>query len=295
MIKKRSSKKNKQKQKRQVISVGGLMKAAWLDVSTFWRTLGGVLLVYAIINFIFVASFSLLPSSESIQANIVSYLGDSAGRVIDSFALVGISIVTISAPSNTLLQIILMLIASMALIWTLRKLRGLQKIRIRQAYYEGPANIVPLFLVMVMLLCTLLPASIASTILLFASPIISSTLERIIVYAISGGLFGLSIYWLLVWWPAIYISMLPGTAPIAAMRAAALLTKGRRLKIWSRQLLLVAFACIIFLGVVVPLALLWQRIVPLAVYSMLVLLFGLLNVAYFNLYRSLIDDPKQPR
>lgn len=287
---------NKKKdQKRDVIRLGTLYKATWLDISTFWRILGGILIVYAIVNFLFVASFSLLPSSESIQSDIASYLGDSAGRVIDSFALVGISLVTISAPSNTLLQVVLLLIASMALIWALRKLRGLQKIRIRQAYYEGPANIVPLVLVTMLLLLTLIPASIASTILLYALPIVGSLLERIVIYAIGSGLLILTIYWLLVWWPALYISMLPGTTPLASMRAAASLTKGRRIKIWTRQFAIFITASVVFMFVVLPLAIVLQRAVPLAVYTMLVLLFGLMHVALFNLYRSLIDDPTQER
>lgn len=290
---KRLTKKNKQK--RDVIGFGALFKATWLDISTFWRTLGGILIVYASINFLFVASFSLLPSSESIESDIVTYLGDSAGRVIDSFALVGISLVTISAPSNTLLQVVLLLIASMALIWALRKLRGLQKIRIRQAYYEGPANIVPLVLVTMLLLLTLIPASIASTILLYALPIVGTTLERIIIYAIGSGLLMLTVYWLLVWWPALYISMLPGTTPIAAMRAAASLTKGRHIKIWTRQFAITILASSVFMFVVLPVAIVLQRAVPLVVYTMLVVLFGVIHVAFFNLYRSLIDDPKEDR
>ncbi len=280
MTKKQKDKKTKSP-KQSVISLPALAKATWLDISTFWRTLGGILVVYAIINFLFVASFSLLPSSESLQSDIIAYFGDSAGRVVDSFALVGISLVNISAPSNTLLQFVLILIVSMAFIWALRKLRGLQKIRIRQAYYEGPANIIPLLLVVVLLLLTLVPASIASTILLYALPIVGSFIEGLVVYSVSAALLMLTIYWLLVWWQA--------------MRAAALLTKGRRLRIWSRQLVVFVILVVVFVAVVVPLALLWQRIVPITVYGMLVLLFGIGHVAQFNLYRSLINESQKSK
>jgi hypothetical protein len=294
MTKRQKDKKTKSP-KQSVISLPALAKATWLDISTFWRTLGGILVVYAIINFLFVASFSLLPSSESLQSDIIAYFGDSAGRVVDSFALVGISLVNISAPSNTLLQFVLILIVSMAFIWALRKLRGLQKIRIRQAYYEGPANIIPLLLVVVLLLLTLVPASIASTILLYALPIVGSFVEGLVVYSVSAALLMLTIYWLLVWWPALYIAMLPETTPIQAMRAAALLTKGRRLRIWSRQLVVFVILVVVFVAVVVPLALLWQRIVPITVYGMLVLLFGIGHVAQFNLYRSLINESQKSK
>ena len=275
---------------RMVPGFVALAKLTWLDISSFWRTLSGILLVYACLNFIFVAGFSLFPSSESLEADIVAVLGESAGRAIDSFALVGISLLDISSPSNTALQMVLLIIVSMALIWAVRKLRGLQKITIRQAYYEGPANIIPLILVVTMLLLTLIPASIASTILVYALPIIGSVLEKTIVYIIAGVLVGVSIYWLMVWWPAFYISMLPGTKPVAAMQAAAELTKGRRLKILSRQLVALVMLVVLFVVVVLPLALISQRLVPLIVYTVLVSLLGIGHIVFFNLYRSLIDD-----
>ena len=283
----------KKKQKthtKKVVSYKQLTKMTWLDISSFWRFLGGILVVYAVINFVFVASFSLLPSSESLQEDIIGTLGTSAGRVVDSFTLVGVSLINVSAPSNTMLQLLLLAIVSMAMIWALRKLRGLQKITIRQAYYEGPNNIVVLVLVVMLLLLTLIPASIASTILLYALPIVGSLLEATFVYTIGALLMALSLYWLLVWWPALYIAMLPGTTPIGAMRAAAMLTKGRRFKIFSRQFAILVVLGSLFFVVVFPLAIVWQRLVPLSVYVSIITLFGIGHIALFNLYRSLIDE-----
>ncbi|MEZ6331156.1 MAG: hypothetical protein R3B12_04055 [Candidatus Saccharimonadales bacterium] len=283
----------KKKQKthtKKVVSYKQLTKMTWLDISSFWRFLGGILVVYAVINFVFVASFSLLPSSESLQEDIIGTLGTSAGRVVDSFTLVGVSLINVSAPSNTMLQLLLLAIVSMAMIWALRKLRGLQKITIRQAYYEGPNNIVVLVLVVTLLLLTLIPASIASTILLYALPIVGSLLEATFVYTIGALLMALSLYCLLVWWPALYIAMLPGTTPIGAMRAAAMLTKGRRFKIFSRQFAILVVLGSLFFVVVFPLAIVWQRLVPLSVYVSIITLYGIGHIALFNLYRSLIDE-----
>jgi len=283
-------KKKQKTHKKTVVSYKQLTKMTWLDISSFWRFLGGILVVYAVINFVFVASFSLLPSSESLQEDIIGTLGTSAGRVVDSFTLVGVSLINVSAPSNTMLQLLLLAIVSMAMIWALRKLRGLQKITIRQAYYEGPNNIVVLVLVVMLLLLTLIPASIASTILLYALPIVGSLLEATFVYTIGALLMALSLYWLLVWWPALYIAMLPGTTPIGAMRAAAMLTKGRRFKIFSRQFAILVVLGSLFFVVVFPLAIVWQRLVPLSVYVSIITLYGIGHIALFNLYRSLIDE-----
>lgn len=291
-------KKQKIKQphkKRQIIGHVALAKATWLDISSFWRPLVAILAIYAVLNILFVASISLLPSNQAIQDDITKYLGGSAGRVLDSLTLVSISIINISSPGNTLLQVLLIVVASMAFIWALRKLRGLQTISARQAYYEGPANIIPVLLVCTLLLLTLLPASIGSTLLLYTLPIAGSSLELIIAYAISGGLMILSLYWLMVWWPAVYISMLPATTPIASMRAAAQLTKKNRLRLLQRFIIAIVVLFAAFFVIVVPIALIWQRLVPATVYTVIVLLFGTWHVVAFNLYRSLIDESTEKK
>lgn len=291
-------KKQKIKQphkKRQIIGHVALAKATWLDISSFWRPLVAILAIYAVLNILFVASISLLPSNQAIQDDITKYLGGSAGRVLDSLTLVSISIINISSPGNTLLQVLLIVVASMAFIWALRKLRGLQTISARQAYYEGPANIIPVLLVCTLLLLTLLPASIGSTLLLYTLPIAGSSLELIIAYAISGGLMILSLYWLMVWWPAVYISMLPATTPIASMRAAAQLTKKNRLRLLQRFIIAIVVLFAAFFVIVVPIALIWQRLVPATVYTVIVLLFGTWHVVAFNLYRCLIDESTEKK
>ena len=272
------------------ISFIELTRRVLLDVGAFWKILLGVIAVYAVINFIFVASFALLPSSDAIQAEIEAYLGSSAGRFIDSMVIVGVSVLNFSSPSNTVMQMVLFVLASMAFVWTLRKLRGLQKISIRQAYYEGPANSVPMLLVVIMLLITLVPSAIASSILSVAIPIIGSTFERVVVYAIAVGLILLSIWLLTVWWPAFYIAMLPEARPVASLKAAGKLTKGRRIRLLLKSIIILIGLIGVFLIVVIPVSLLFQRLVPITVYITMFILFGLGHMYMFNLYRSLVDD-----
>jgi hypothetical protein len=285
--------KKSKKMVKKPISFVELSKRVWLDVGAFWKLLLSVLAVYAVINFIFVASFSLLPSNEALQAEVETYLGASAGKIIDSMVIVGVSVLNFSSPGNTFLQVLLFIFASTAFIWTLRKLRGLQKISIRQAYYEGPANIIPLLIVSTLLLLTLVPSAIASSILTIALPIIGSNLERTIVYIISAALVLLSVWLVAVWWPAFYISMLPGTKPIASLRAGAELTKRRRSRVAIKLVGVIALLVLVFVAFVIPVSLIWQRIVPVTVYAMLFLMFGLFHMYAFNLYRSLIDEPER--
>lgn len=287
--KKEAKKALKIKNKNLVLKMTKLYQLSWVEISSFWKPLASVIAVYAIINFIFIASFALLPSSESLQLEVEGLIGENAGRLVSSITLVGVSLYDFSSPSNTILQIILFLISSTAFVWAMRKLRGLKKIAIRQAYYEGPSNLIPLLLVCTMLLFTLIPASIASSVLSFGLYNAGSSLEIIALYAVTLPLIFLSIYWLAVWWPAFYIIMLPGTRPVAAMRAAAELTKYNRAKLFLRHLGIFITLVILFASVAIPASLIWQRIIPLTVYVSVFALFGIMHVMLFTLYRSLVD------
>jgi hypothetical protein len=281
---------SKNKNIKSELSFWALTNKVWIDISAFWKTLIRVILVYAIINFVFVASFSVLPSNEALQSEIETYLGASAGRFIDSIVIVGVSVINFTSPSNTLMQIILFLLASMAFVWTLRKLRGLQKISIRQAYYEGPSNIIPLLLIVVTLLLMLAPSAFASSILSVALPIVSSGLEKFIIYFIAILLIIITLWMLSIWWPSFYISMLPGSKPVASLRAAAKLTKGRRIKLSLKILLILIFLALLFIFIVVPVSLILQRAVPVTVYILMFIVFGLAHMFLFNIYRSLVDE-----
>jgi hypothetical protein len=269
-----------------------IFKSAWLDLSSFWRALVGITFVYVLLYFVFVGSFGLLPTSDVLKADIEASVGEGAGRVLGSTALVGISVLEVTAASNNLLQLLLFLIASCALIWAVRRQRGLKKISVLQSYYEGPSNLIALIITMLLLFLTLIPSAIASAVLGFGLPIAGSGIEVAVLYIFAILLIVWTLYMLSVWWPAFYISMLPGTRPVASMRAARSLTKHRRLKITGRVLVIVLALLSLFVVIVFPVALLWQRIIPLTVYLTVMAIFCIGNILFFNLYRSLIDESK---
>lgn len=290
---KKTAKLKKPKQKIKVPKIWQIYKLSWVEITSFWKPLLGIIAVYAALNFIFIAGVALLPSSESLNTQLEEILGLEAGRFVSSITLVGLTVYDVTSPSNTMLQMILFLVASMAFVWALRKLRGLKKFKIRQAYYEGSSNLIAMLLVVLMLLLTLIPASIATAAISFGLPIAGSGLEKMIIYVFGVTLISLSLYWLAVWWPSFYIIMLPGTMPIASMRAAAELTKYNRLKIMLRHVYIFITLFVIFMAIVIPVALIWQRIIPITVYVTIFGLFGVMHIMLFTLYRSLVDA-KQP-
>jgi hypothetical protein len=291
----KKSKNNKKIQKKQlkkplsIIGFWQLIKVTYDEISLFWRPLVGILVVYGVINFIFITSIALLPSSESLKLQIEELFGSDVNRFVSSITLVGLTVYDVASPSNTLLQMILFVIASMAFVWALRKLRGLKKFKVRQAYYEGTSNIIATMLVVVFLLLTLVPASIGAAIISFGLPIAGTGLEEFIVYLIGTFFILLSLYWLAVWWPSFYIVMLSGTTPINSMRAAAELTKKVRLRLFVRHLFILFSLILLFFCVAIPVSLIWQRLIPATVYVAIFMLFGIMHVMLFSLYRNLVD------
>lgn len=272
-----------------IISVWQLIKLSYDEISLFWRPLLGILIVYGVINFIFITSIALLPSSESLKLQIEELFGGDVNRFVSSITLVGLTVYDVASPSNTMLQIILFIIASMAFVWALRKLRGLKKFKVRQAYYEGTSNIIATMLVVMLLLLTLAPASVGAAVISFGLPIAGTGLEEFIVYLIGTLFILLSLYWLAVWWPAFYIVMLSGTTPINSMRASAELTKKIRARIFIRLFFILVILVMLFFSIALPVSLLWQRLIPATVYITIFMLFGVMHVMLFSLYRNIVD------
>jgi hypothetical protein len=282
---------NNNTKSKTVPKISKIYRDSWLDLSAFWRTLMAITLVYAVLYFIFVASVSVFPTIETLKDDLLAIFGiENTSRLIGSTLIVSSSLMSVLSASNSLLQIILFLIASSALVWAIRKQRGLKKINTLKSYYEGTANLIALFITSLLLLLTLIPSAIGSSLLSFGLPIAGSTTEVIILYSFAVILTLWSVYLILARWPAFYIAMLPGARPVASIRAAKNLTKNRRLKILARVLIIIVSLIIFFVLLVAPMALIWQRLIPITVYLTVMALFCVGNVLLFNLYRGLLDE-----
>jgi uncharacterized protein YacL len=100
---------------------------------------------------------------------------------------------------------------------------------------------------------------------------------------------------LVTYWPAFYIAMLQDSRPIKSMRLAAELTKYHRTKILGRVISIFINLILLFLLVVTPVSLISQRLIPVVVYIMLIVLFGVMHIMLFSLYRSLVDAKQSKR
>lgn len=260
------------------------------ELTTFWRPLFGVTAIYALLYFILVLGFSISYSYDDIVA-VVEELGVTGGWFEkNSIAIANIFSYNTQADATAIVQSLLFLIATLAFIWTLRRVRTLKNIKLRDAYYDGPARIVPFALVSVLLLITFVPAMIGSSILSIAFATNSSGIELFFVGLIGGSLLLASVYWFAAWLPAAYVVSLPKSTPIAAIKAARNLTKGKRFWIARNTLALTLVSLFIgFLIMLLFVSLLSQASI-VAAFIVGFVLFAVAQTFMFTLYRSLIDE-----
>ena len=264
-----------------------LIKKAWFEAITFWRPLLGIIVIYAALYFILVLGLNLSTSWQEELLFPATAWGEAFSLIFGAFSSGGFD--SASASDLTIvMQFLLFILASMAFIWTLRKLQGLKQIKWRDAYYQGAAALIPTILVALLLVVTLVPAILGSSLLATALQLSATGLEIFIISLITGALLLISLLLFFMFWPAFYIISLPQTRPMQAIRSALRVTKKRRLAILRKAVAWALLCLIVMLVVLIPLAMLIPSAVSYLVFLLLFLLFGFSHIYFYSLYRSLL-------
>jgi hypothetical protein len=259
-------------------------------ITRHWKKLGGIVLVYLILNILFASGISDVSSKFS-TIKIELQTGHDLARATAGFAtLVGTSGASGSSTGSSL-QAVLIIIESLVIIWALRHLLSGQTISVKQAYYQAMAPLIPFILVIAFIIIQLLPVTIGAAVLaaVITSVITNMTIATIASVIIFVILAAWSIYMVCASIFALYIVTLPDMQPRQALRAAKDLVRFRRLLIIRKVLFLplVLFVCTGLF--IVPMILYASFLVPVVFYviSMLVILFA--HTYLYSLYRSLIE------
>ncbi len=259
----------------------------------FWKPLGGIMLVYLILNIIFASGFSNLSSEvSSIKANLSTSssstgpLSSGVGGFLSLLANGGAG----SSPTGAVLQTILVILQSLVIIWALRNLLAGKHIAVKQAYYRSMTPLIPFLLVILFILLQLLPIGFGSAIVgaILSSLVSSIGLLVVVLGAILLLLAAWSLYMVSGSIFALYIVTLPDMQPRQALRSAKNLVHYRRFVILRRVLFLPIFLLLVLAILVVPLILYATFLVAPVFYilSLLVLLF--VHTYLYSLYRSLL-------
>ncbi len=258
----------------------------------YWRTLGGIVLVYLVLNIVFASGISDISTTFSnIKDDLNSGGGHGLWHAAGGFGSLLASSGAVSSTTGSALQSMLFMISSLVIIWALRHLLSGQHISVKSAYYRSMSPLIPFLLVVLVIIIQLLPLTLGGVILaavassVFTSATAATVFTTIVflllaawsIYMVSASIFGL------------YIVTLPDMQPLAAVRSAQELVRYRRWPVIRKVLFMPIFIAVVMGIIVVPLIIYAQAIVPFVFYilSMLAILF--VHTYLYSLYRELLE------
>lgn len=261
-------------------------------ISGYWKTLGGIVLVYLILNIVFASAISNVSNNFStIKSDLDSAGGHAFWHAAGAFgSLVGSSGASGSATGSTL-QSVLFVIESLVIIWALRHLMAGQEVAVKLAYYRAMTPLIPFLLVIAVIIIQLLPITAGSAIVVAVATSVfaGSSAATVISVASFILLAAWSIYMVSSSIFALYIVTLPETQPRQALRAAKDLVSFRRLAVIRRLLFLPIFILLVMAVIMVPLILWASAIVPAVFYALSMLSILFIHTYIYSLYRGLLE------
>jgi hypothetical protein len=260
-------------------------------ITNHWKTLGGIVLVYLILNIVFASGVSNISQTFStIKEDLNTGGGHAFWHAAGGFGSLIASSGASSTGTGSTLQSVLFVIESLVIIWALRHLLSGQKISVKLAYYRSMSPLIPFLLVIAVIIIQLLPLTLGGVILAaVAQSVFTSTglitafttitfilLAAWSIYMVSASIF------------ALYIVTLPDMLPRQALRSARELVRYRRWQIIRKVFFLPVFVILAIGVIIVPLILYAPPIVPIVFYilSMLSILFA--HTYLYSLYRELL-------
>jgi len=260
-----------------------------------WEVFGGLLLIYALFNLILIGGISGGSDLQAIKDSLGGFFGGKFGQVTTGLTLFGFLVTsgtgTTASGVASAYQTILLILTSLALIWSLRQLYGGYKVRVRDGLYRGMYPLIPFILVLLFIGLQLFPALLGSFLFssLVSGGILSVVWQQVIVIIISFLLLCLTIYWLCSSLVALYVVTLPDMTPWRAITMARDIVKYRRAAI-LRKLLFLPVAILVPAAVIMIPITLFVTVAAVPVFFVVsVLAVGVVNSYLYALYRELID------
>lgn len=285
--------KKKLKQAKKLVSSRRLFSDTIKLFSKNKKLFFGLAFIHFILTFIFVQGLSSSLDIVGIKKEIGDVIGDEKGGISTAFALYGFligSAGTTAGEAGSAYQLFIMLITSLAVIWTVRQLLVGELPRIKDGFYKGVYPLVPFILVLVVVSLQLIPLLAGNFVYntVIQNGLAVTPIEQVIWLLMFIALALLSAYMLTSSLFALFIVTLPDMTPIKALRSARELVLHRRLAVWIRIIFMPVVLLLASAVTLMPLLLLIPAVSEII--FLLLLSFGLvtLQIYMYMLYRALI-------
>lgn len=262
----------------------------------FWQhknLFGGITTIYGVLNLVLVRGLSGSTNLDTLK-NVLTSLGHGVRAQLLASTGSFVYLLATSGSGNSaasgIYQFVLLLVCSLAFIWTLRQVTAGKQVRVRDGFYQGMYPLVPFLLMFLLFAVQLVPLAIGGSI--FSTITINGIAVHFWEKALWLGLFvGLSIWSLRMVTATIfafYIVTLPDMTPIKAYKNARSIVYGRRLLLWRKLIFLPTALFMAALIIELPLI---SFATPLAPWVLFVLSMAALPIVHgylYNLYREML-------
>ncbi len=273
-----------------------LLKSAVRTLLRSWKPFVGIIVIYLLLHALLVQSFSNVNLTE-VKNSVEGALSGNWAHIMSSFSLFGLLVEGSSSASTELAgayQFMIVVLCSLAVVWTLREVVAGHVVRIRDGFYQGMYPLVPVLLVLAVMLLQLLPMLLGTFVFNMAGPpaVQVTGVEWVMWGTMLFALSVLSLYMLTSSLFALYIACLPGMQPMAALRSARQLVKYRRWMVMRRLLVLPLVLFVVSAAIMVPVI---MFITPAAVwvfFTLTMLGLPLIHSYMYALYRELLHETR---
>lgn len=266
-----------------------------------WRWKRQVMLfiaIFGLLYLVFVGAFAGGIDLQSLRSELSSYFSGGLGRVVAGTAMFGsliASATVMNDQASTIYQVILFVLMSLVFIRLLRR-SEVDKLpsRLKDAFYKGTSQLIPLLMVLAVLLLELIPLAIATYVVsvINQNGLATTNTEWFAIGSVAFLMVFLTLYLTSGSLLAVHIVTLPDMTPTKALRSAHAIANVQRWTLIRRIALLVLWLLVFTALIIVPSALYLplsvQWLEQFVVGAVLLVDFVMAHTYFYLLYRSML-------
>lgn len=193
-------------------------------------------------------------------------------------------------PSAGMYQLMISLVVSLVIIWSLREVYAGHKVGVRDGFYKGLYPFVPFFLVLCVIGLQLVPLILGGVLYatVVGNAIAVSPAELLLWGSVFFVLALFSLYLICSSLFALYITCLPDMTPMRALRSARSLVKNRRWTVLRKVIFLPVAMAVIGALIVIPLIIVAAPVAAVMFFVLSMAGIVVIHSYMYALYRSLL-------
>lgn len=279
--------------KPQILGSFRLFKKTFGSLWKMKRVVIPIIILYLFFLLVFVKGFNSTSVGLDLSELTDQLLNADTGKVLSGLTVFSVLVGSSSSQESEvagIIRSILLLMFSLAIIWTVRQSFAGLKIRVRDAFYRGMYPMVPFLLVLFVVAIQMIPIVIATFLynVVFVAGLASAGLEQILWALLFSLLIIWSLYMVSSSLMALYIVTLPDMTPMKALRSARGLVRFRRWTVMRRALFLPLALLFVLLVFLAPFVFFLPEAAEWVFFVLSSSFIFVIHTYYYSLYRELI-------